>query len=90
MEYQTYNLRNYFDVWGNETDGWEVNNSCIEFDDLVISDESTNKEILSFLKLIGFLTTDDMRRLVVENHGDLIEVYERKGYKPLCALMPNY
>lgn len=26
----TYSLINYFDVWGNAKDGWEVNNLCTE------------------------------------------------------------
>ena len=29
-----YTLINYFDVWGNAADGFEVNNQCIECDDL--------------------------------------------------------
>ena len=81
-----WQLINYFDVWGNEKDGWEVNNQCVEFDDLYLAEDVTNKEILTYLKQIEFLATDDMRRLVVEDYGDLIEIYERKGMKPLCSL----
>ena len=84
--YTRYMLQNYFDVWGNADDGWEVNDQCTEFDDLYLSNDITNKEILEYLKGIGFLATSDMRRLYVENMGDFIEIYERKGMKPLCGL----
>lgn len=86
-----YSLRNYFDVWGNEKDGWEVNNSCIEFDDLHISDDATEKEILKYLKDINFLATDDRRvvRCDMNTYGEAIEIYEVKGHKPLAALIIN-
>ena len=90
-KYTTYLLRNYFDVWGNEKDGWEVNNSCIEFDDLHISDDATEKEILKYLKDINFLVTDDMRRVRcdINTYAEAIEIYEVKGHKPLAALIVN-
>lgn len=85
--YTRYMLQNYFDVWGNADDGWEVNDQCTEFDDLQISDDATDKDILEYLKGIGFLATSDMRKLVVEDCGNgFIEIYERKGMKPLCGL----
>ena len=44
----------------------------------------TNKLMMHFN--ISSMATDDMRRLAVEDSGDLIVVFERKGMKPLCAL----
>jgi len=85
-----YTLINYFDVWGNKKDGYEINNQCVEFDDLVIADDATPKEICTYLKSIKMLATDDMRRLEVIDWGDLIEVNERKTGKPLFGLMMNY
>lgn len=85
-----YTLINYFDVWGNKKDGYEINNQCIEFDDLVIADDATPKEICSYLKSIKMLATDDMRKLEVTNWGDLIEINERKSGMPLFGLMINY
>ena len=83
----TYELINYIDVWGNETDGWEINDQCVEFKDLVITDDATDKDILNYLVDIGFLTTSDMRKLVVENHSrEMIEIFEKKGMKPICRL----
>ena len=70
-----YELINYFDVWGNAEDGWEINNQCVEFRDLVITDGATDKDILNYLVDIGFLATSDMRKLLVDNNGDVIEIY---------------
>lgn len=87
---KTYTLINYFDVWGNEKDGYEVNNQCVECDDLVITDDATPKDICNYLKDRGYLTTSDMRRLTVEDYGDTIEILKRKGYKPLFGIRVNY
>lgn len=86
----SYTLVNYFDVWGNPKDGWEVNNQCVEYDDIHIELDATNKEICEFLRTLGMLKTSDMRRLEVENYGDTIEICERKGHKPLFGLRLNY
>lgn len=85
----TFTLINYFDVWGNARDGWEINNQCIEMDDLVIANDATPKEICTYLKNLRMLNTSDMRRLEVVDWGDMIEVNERKGHKPLFGLMLN-
>ena len=86
-----YSLCNYFDVWGNASDGWEVNNSCIEFEDLYISDDATEKEILEYLVQIGFLNTSDRRKVRLDetSYADVIEIYEVKGCKPLGRLTAN-
>ena len=81
-----YVLINYFDVWGNENDGWEINNQCVECDDLCIREDSTPKEICEYLRKAGYLNTSDMRKLEVEDMGEMIEIYERKTMKPLYGL----
>ena len=80
-----YRLINYTDVWGNNKDGYEVNNQCVEFDDLIISDTATNKDILTYLYKIGFFTTNDLRKIKVINEYDVIEFYGKKQY-PLARL----
>ena len=85
-----YDLIHYFDVWGNPKDGWEVNNQCVEANDLHIEPDCTDKEILNFLVTIGFLTTSDMRRVRLENLGDAMEIYAVKGNMPIGALVPVY
>ena len=81
-----YQLINYFDVWGNAKDGWEVNNQCVEEENIWIDDDCTKKEICDYLKRIGYLTTSDMRKLFVEDLGEMIEIYEKKTMCPLCSL----
>ena len=84
-----YDLVNYFDVWGSE-EGWQVNNLCIEETKLYINDASTDKEILTFLKNIGFLNTDDKRKVYLEDLGDgIIEIYQKKDDCPLGRLQPH-
>lgn len=87
---KTWTVINYFDVWGNAKDGWEVNNQCKEFDDLVIADDATNKDICQYLVDRRLLVSSDMRRLYVENLGDVFEIYEKKGMKPLFGIKQNY
>ena len=82
-----YILINYFDVWGNAKDGFEINNQCQECDDMYISDDSTDKEICTFLKQSHFLATDDMRKLQVIDDGTMIEIQTKAGM-PLFCLMP--
>ena len=84
----TYDLHNYFDVWYNPEEGWTVNNQCTEATDLHIEPDSTDKEILNFLVTIGFLSTSDMRRVRLENWGDMMEIYAVKRHMPIGALVP--
>lgn len=87
-----YTLRNYFDVWGNAKEGWEVNNSCIEFNDLNITDDATEKDILKYLVQIGFLVTSDRRKVRIDmaTYADAMEIYQVKGRKPLGVLSINW
>jgi len=47
----------YFDVWGNEKDGYEVNNLCQYKDTFVIDDDviETDAKLFAWLRTIGFL-----------------------------------
>lgn len=81
-----WTLINYFDVWGNEEDGWEVNNACTEFDDLEIADDATDQDIIDYLYNIEFFRTNDIEKFEVEFLGDWIEIYEKETMKPLCSL----
>ena len=82
---EKWKLINYFDGWGNPDDGWEVNNLREEFSFLLPTD-ATHKEILRHLKQVRFFTVVNKRRFAVEENGEFIEIYERKGMKPICAL----
>ena len=76
-----YRLINYTDVWGNDKEGYEINDQCIESNDLIISEDASNKDILKYLKKIGFFTTDDMRKIKVINEYDIIEFYGKNMYE---------
>ena len=83
-----YTLISYFDVWRNG-DEWIVNDSFTEFDDLYISENATNKEILTYLTKKRYLATNDMREVRIEDLGDGMEVYQVKGHMPLFGIVPT-
>jgi len=84
-----YSLINYFDVWGNPADGFEINNQRIEREAVEIPEDWTAKKIVTWLFENGFLTTADMRKLRVEEYGEVIEI-QKKNRFPLFAFTPNY
>lgn len=81
-----YRLVNYFDVWGNEEDGYEVNDSCVEFDDLMITDDAEDKDIINYLIEIGFLIEAAREKVDVNNSFDWIEIEQKDTGYPLCRL----
>lgn len=81
-----WQLIDYFDVWGNANDGWDVNDCSVVEENIWLDNSVTNKEILKYLEKIGYLNTSDMRKLVVEDMGDIIEINQKKGNKPLYSL----
>lgn len=85
-----YQLINYFDVYGSEKEGYEINNQCVEFDDWYIADDATDKEILDFLVKSAYLKTSDMRQVRIASDGEAMEVYAVKGHFPLFSIMPLY
>lgn len=85
----TYTLYNYFDVWGNEIDGYEVNNWDILFDDWYITDDATKQDILDYLYDNGYLTTNDLSQVDISEDGLAMEVYSVKDDMPLFGIVPN-
>lgn len=86
IEGSKYRLINYFDVWGNEEDGYEVNDLCVEETGIFIADDSTDQQVLNLLVRIGFLTTDDPEKVCVINNGDMIEIESVEDGCPLGRL----
>ena len=85
--YTKYELINYFDVWGNAEDGYKVNNQCIEFDDLHITNDATNKDIFVYLQSIGFLNQSaKFEQVNFECLGERIEISQASDNMPICAL----
>lgn len=85
-KYSRYRLIDYFDVWGNEKDGYEVNNQCILFDDLHMSQDITDQEILDYLKSIGYLNTAEIEKFYIISDCDYIELFQADNMYPLCRL----
>lgn len=88
----TWTLVDYFDVWGNEEDGYEVNNVAKVVHNIVIHDNTSEVELIRYLILIRFLekgvTTDD---ITVEWPGfDMIELSETKTGMPIGRLEKNF
>lgn len=82
----TYELINYFDVWGNEVDGYEVNNQCVEARDIQIADDATDDDIINYLQLAGYLNTNETSLFEVEDNGDFIEIFAKETIMPLYSL----
>lgn len=81
-----FKVIDYFDVWGNEEDGFEVNNLSIAGE---IEVENIEKEtLLNELKEFGFFNDNvTLDMLDIENwSSDFIEFFEAKNRYPLCRL----
>ena len=85
----TYTLINYFDVWGNAEDGYEVNNQCVEADDVVITEDATDEDIIDFLYQNEYVKVSDPDGYYIENQGDFIEIYDSSTMEPLFSLRKN-
>ena len=90
-----YELVDYFDVWGNEEDGWEVNDQAVwaknGADDIYLSADTTDIELIDYLKGIGYLD-DDVKEsdLYIDwGDGDFIEIFKADDMMPICCLRLN-
>ena len=74
-----------YDVWGNETDGWALNDWW-KIGELTIQDDDTEEVILSKLVDKGYIA--DAEGLTVNEMGECLLVVEKAqtGY-PLCGLL---
>ena len=89
--YDKYRLVDYFDVWGNEEDGFEVNNLAVIEDDITISDDATEQDILDLLYNMEYLNTKDPSKINVEMFDpDMIELFDAKTECPICRLERVY
>lgn len=85
--YGVYDLINYFDVWGNEEDGWDVNDLSRDETDIYISDDLTDEEIVDYLiDEVGFLSPQARGNVEVWNDGDMIEFSVASTGEPLGRL----
>ncbi|QIW88614.1 hypothetical protein P59_245 [Bacillus phage P59] len=82
-----YTLINYFDVWGNEEDGWEVNNLCKE-GELELSDNADDQEVLAALIDFGFIREDvTLEQIDIAAYDlDFIEFFQADNQYPIGRL----
>ena len=82
-----YKLIDYFDVWGNATDGWEVNDLTTVEDDIVIAEDSTDEEIIDFLIQIEYLKPEAKENIHLESQdNEFIEIVQTKDDYPYGRL----
>ena len=88
-KFNKYKLVDYFDVWGNEEEGFWVNNQCVIEDEITIAENSTDDEILEYLsKTFGWLSEESVKagEITIESQDDnWIEFIATNGY-PLGRL----
>ena len=84
-----YKLIDYFDVWGNQENGWEVNNLCSleeEYGLLIITDDATDEEIIDYLIQIGYLGDEAKENIRIEGDDCMIELFSKENDMPLGRL----
>ena len=82
-----YKLIDYFDVWGNAEDGWEVNDLTTVEDDIVIAEDSTDEEIIDFLIQIEYLKPEARENVHLESYdNEMIEIVQTKDDYPIGRL----
>jgi hypothetical protein len=79
---------NYFDVWGNEEDGFQVNDLCKGPSDIVAKQPENAREVLQFLKRVGFLQKHVRLNMldILWSDPDSIEIEQKKDGFPICRL----
>lgn len=84
-ELSSYKVVDYFDVWGNDKEGYEVNNLA-EIGHITVKNYTDTKEIIQALKEIEFLAKHCRSNMFdVWNDYEMIEFSNKKG-KPLFRL----
>lgn len=82
-----YKLIDYYDVLGNEEDGYEVNNLCTCVTGIEIADDATDTDIINYLKLIKYLREKASTENIELSGDDLfIELTEKETGYPLGRL----
>ena len=75
------------DVWGNEEDGYTVNQSFTTSHEIELADEASDKDIENALKGIEYLSDEADTYTDGENEFALYVYRASDGY-PLCELRP--
>lgn len=80
-------LVNYFDVWGNKKDGWDINNLCTE-GMIELPDNYSKHDIVKAIKEVGFFKPSvRLNMLEIEDLYPYYEIsHKANGYKPVCRI----
>ncbi len=80
-----FELIAYTDVWG-ENEGWQVNGQMRVCDDLCITDDASDQDVLTYLQATGFVT--DATIVDLDWIDDCVaEITEKTSGFPLGRLM---
>ena len=92
-KYVTYEVVNWFDVWCNEDEGWQVNNQCRE-GYIKLQSDYTQTDLVKALQGIDMLIKDDPKNLLqciqIEDQGELVEVSQTVGDSKLKPLLEQF
>ena len=82
-----YKLIDYFDVWGNADEGYEVNNLCTAIEEVEIPFDATKEDIIRILQEVDYLgesVIPDMFEVV--DDWEMIEIFRDSDMYPLGRL----
>ena len=80
-------VTNYFDVWGNKKEGWEVNNCCHDVYNVRRFDPYNKAATLRFLKRIDFLKKSvRLASLSIEEAENALYISQSRDGCPVCAV----
>ena len=83
-----YKLIDYYDVLGNEEDGYEVNNLSTCVTSIEIADDATDADIINYLKSVNFLNEKATTETVeLDGYDFYIELTEKETGYPLGRLV---
>lgn len=75
------------DVWGNDKDGYEVNDRWEITDDLILPRGSTDRDVMEWLKHAGLLKKYvQLRWLNFEGDSDFIYIEQARNAYPLFQM----
>ena len=79
-------VTDFFDVWGNSKDGWEVNNQCHDVYNTRFKLDS-RKSCLKFLKSIDYLKKSVREASIYwEDMENGYILYQSKDFMPICSV----
>lgn len=82
----TYELINYFDVWGNEVDGYIVNDAMVS-GNVEFPENATDAEIILSLKDFGILGEyANENTISIEGDDMFMELKNKDNDYPICQL----